>query len=60
MAIEMFSHFCLGKFYNLPKWIRLSVVLNAVHVMLVHFTIENIKHNPPKSIAFEIVFLFAF
>ena len=32
-----------------PKWIRLSVVLNAVHVMLVDFTIENMKHNPPKS-----------
>ena len=31
--------FCLGKFYNILKWIHCSVSLNTIYVIFIHFTI---------------------
>ena len=42
--------FCLGQFYDILKWITLSVVLNALYDIFVHSTICNARHNLPKKI----------
>ena len=33
---------------------RLGFILHTVYVMLDHFTIYNIQHNPPKSVEYII------
>ena len=48
-SYEKVMHFCLGKLYNIVKWIQRSVVLSIVYVVFIHFTIYNTKHNPAKE-----------
>ena len=42
--------FGLDKFYNTLKCIQISVVLNIVYAIFLHFIIHYIKYNPPKII----------
>ena len=41
--------FCLGKFYNIIKWIKISVVLSTAYVMFFHFIIYYIKYDLRKK-----------
>ena len=50
MAIEKLWVFIRGKFYNIIKWIKFCVVLNTAYVVLLSFTICNIKYNLPKRL----------
>ena len=45
MAMEELRSF-VWETENIPKWMWLSVVINTVYAMFVHFTIYNKKHNP--------------
>ena len=49
MTIEKFWIFVWKNSKYILKWMQLSVVLNTVHVMFVHFVVYNVKHSPPEN-----------
>ena len=50
MAMEKFWIFVWKNSEHILEFMQLSLVLNTVYVIVVHFTIYNTKYNPPKKL----------